>query len=92
MTDGQKIEAHKIADHYGLENQALQTVEECSELIVAIMNKRRDKGTVDDIVDEIADVEIMCEQMRYAFDCSGQVDERIKQKLERQHYRIEVGA
>lgn len=92
MTDLQKKQAHKIADHYGIENQALQTVEECSELIVAIMNKRRDKGTVDDIVDEIADVEIMCEQMRYAYNCTDKVDERIKQKLERQKYRMEVGA
>lgn len=69
----------KIADHYGEDAQSLQLAEECAELIQAIIKFRRAKGlgqtTVVDykaalanLIEEIADVELMIEQVKYLLD------------------------
>ena len=67
----------KIADHYGYEIQSSQLVEECAELIQALNKYRRAtlvgqpladhiKAIVlENLVEEIADVEIMLEQVKY---------------------------
>lgn len=54
-----------IADHYGLENQLRQLAEECSELAVEANHSAR-KGSISvRLIMEIADVEIMLDQVRY---------------------------
>lgn len=66
------------AKYYGYEAQSNQLVEECAELIQAVNKYRRavarlgepvveDKKAValDNLVEEIADVEIMIEQVKY---------------------------
>lgn len=71
-------ELKKIADHYGYEVQSNQLIEECAELIQAISKYRRAttgagepladyKSTLvlDNLIEEIADVEIMLEQIKY---------------------------
>lgn len=50
----------RIADNYGLENQELKLIEEMAELTQAII-----KGNYDHICEEMCDVEIMLEQVRY---------------------------
>lgn len=64
------------------------TIEECGELIVALAKYGRDNNgsTVNDIVDELADVQIMINQMKLIF---GGVEARIKTKLERLKKRLE---
>lgn len=47
--------------------QAAMVVEECSELTNAICKFRRGRVGNDDIITEIADVIIMCEQLSYYF-------------------------
>lgn len=61
------------AEHYGYEAQSLQLVEECAELIQAVSKYRRVAAKGEDeklialgnLIEEIADVEIMLEQIKY---------------------------
>lgn len=52
---------------YGFPAQAAMVVEECSELTNAICKFRRGRVGEDDIITEIADVIIMCEQLSNYF-------------------------
>ena len=60
----------KAIDTYGIEEQLLQTVEECAELIQAINKWRRSKDrestkdAVEHLAEETADVIIMLEQIK----------------------------
>ncbi len=56
-------------------------IEECSELIQAISHKHR--GREHNIAEEIADVEIMLEQLKIINNCREEVAEIHKQKIER---------
>ena len=49
---------------WGVVSQVNMAIEECSELIMAICHSRRDRATLIDVAEEIADVEIMCGQLR----------------------------
>ena len=53
----------KIADHYGIDSQLNILQEELSELIQAVSKFRR--GDPSHILEEIADVEIMLDQVKY---------------------------
>lgn len=61
----------KIAEYYGYAVQSSQLVEECAELIQAINKYRRAENPEEyreyfkNIIEEIADVEIMIEQVKY---------------------------
>lgn len=61
---------NKAIDTYGVEEQMLQTVEECAELIQAVNKWRRAAGienikeAVEHLAEETADSIIMLEQMR----------------------------
>ena len=72
----------KALNNWGIDAQSLKLVEECSELINAICKHRLNRISFEDVAEEIADVEIMCEQLKYVF--GEQLIERIKQeKLDR---------
>ena len=61
FTDDEINTMQTALDQWGLNAQVGQTVEECAELIVALqkhINRTPKSGTVEDITDEIADVEI----------------------------------
>lgn len=79
-----------IIDTYGTKVQEDIAIEECSELIKAICKNRRNPPdeTRKGIIDEIADVEIMLEQLKIIHSCSREVEERINYKIERQIDRI----
>ena len=69
-------------DKWGLAAQAGQTVEECAELIVALQkqfNRTPAPETQEDIVDEMADVEMMLAQMRLAFNIS---DDEFRKRID----------
>lgn len=53
---------------FGISAQVDMAIEEMSELIQALSKFKRDKGHIDNIQEEIADVEIMLEQMKMVFD------------------------
>ena len=74
-------EIYKAAiNHFGWTSQTDMAVEECAELILALQHFVRGKASIEDVVNEIADVEIMCGQLRLLF--LG-VDEAKKKKLKR---------
>lgn len=86
----------KIANHYGVQKQCIQSMEECGELIQAIAKVQRSSGQ-DDIIraknhlyEEIADVNIMIEQLKYLLQLSGiRINNEMNNKLDRQIERIE---
>lgn len=91
MTKQQKEDIKQIANHYGLRSQEDVAIEECSELIKAILKRRRRIGEVADIIDELADVEIMCKQLECLYGCEAKVEAKIDFKIARQRARMETG-
>lgn len=80
----------KIIKHYGTEKQLDMVVEECAELIQAISKfKRKGVECVDNLIEEIADVEIMLTQLKLIFNCKCEVAHIFNEKIKRQLERIE---
>lgn len=79
-----------IINSYGTKSQEDVAIEEMAELQKAILKHRRYTGdeTRAEIIDEIADVEIMIEQLKIIFSCKKEVESRIDYKIERQIKRI----
>lgn len=71
---------------FGENSQENVAIEECSELIQAICHKHR--GRKENIAEEIADVEIMLEQLKMINNCYKEVAEIHNQKIERLYQRI----
>lgn len=90
------------AKYYGYEAQSNQLTEECAELIQAVSKYRRavaglgepvteDKKTValENLIEEIADVEIMLEQVKYLLQIPAEELEAVKlYKVKRTRERI----
>jgi len=73
-------------DQWGVKAQVGQTVEECAELIVALQKYViRKKATTEDILDEIADVEMMLAQMRLVL---GIDDDTLRKRIEYKFARL----
>lgn len=75
------IEIFKRAiEFYGAEHQENMCIEECAELIQTINKKHR--GEAHNIPEEIADVEIMLEQLKIINCCRADVEKiRVKKLL-----------
>ena len=85
-TENDKVK--KIADHYGIEKQLHQLAEECSELAVEASHSAR-KGVTVKIIEEMADVLLMIEQVVYLSGIAiDDIDECIRFKIDRQLKRI----
>lgn len=54
----------RAVDFYGSILQMLMLVEECGEMVVAISHYRRGKLSQAQLAEHVADLEIMCSQMR----------------------------
>lgn len=90
----------RIADHYGYDSQARQTIEELSELTQAICKHSRAVSGVREpgicvcpereaVIEEMADVIIMMWQMEYFLWITGdEVEDIIYTKIERQLERM----
>jgi len=74
-------------DQWGLNAQVGQTIEECAELIVVLQKyiNRTDRPGVDEILDEIADVEMMLAQMRLIL---GIDDDALRKRIEDKFERL----
>lgn len=80
----------KVIDVWGAKAQTLVVLEEMAELQKEILkNINRDKDNIAEIIDEVADVEIMLEQLKYIYQIENQVAERIPVKLEKVAKRLE---
>ena len=94
----------EMAKHYGYESQSRQLIEEMAELTVAInklwrVEKFCDRKNIMDvkgfsyletkeIIEEIADVEIMLSQIKYLLGCQDEVEHEKERKILRQLERI----
>lgn len=99
-------EIHKIADYYGYEAQSRQLIEEMAELTKALNKLWRYENACfngdvyklkHDIIEEIADVEICLEYVKYLLGCddsSQQIEadvEKVKKfKVERELERMSI--
>ncbi len=86
MKDNQKELCHQIAAYYGLMSQSLKAVEEMSELSVELVKyANNENGDLDRILEELADVCIMTEQLRFlmGLNIDGIISRKIKRQLER---------
>ena len=78
-----------IANFYGKESQVLIAIEEMSELTKELCKYFRRYDRRNEIIEEIADAEIMIEQLKCLFDIHTEVSNEIDYKLERQLRRID---
>ena len=82
----------QITFYFGEKNQLIKAIEEMSELqkelCKVVLTPNLTIKPTDEIIDELADVEIMCAQLRHIFGISEQVDERKIFKIERLKKRI----
>ena len=79
-----------IIDSYGTKMQEDIAIEELAELQKAVLKHRRyrSKETEQEIIDEIADVEIMLEQLKIIYSCHSDVEKRVEYKIDREIKRI----
>ena len=87
MTDAEIIAA--AVERYGAPKQLDQLCEECAEVIVAVSHMRRGRIAPADIIEELADVEIMLDQMKLIFP-EGEWAAHREAKLERLKNRLEA--
>lgn len=80
----------EIARHYGKDNQLIQAMEEASELITAISHyRRRRKGSRRELLEEMADVQIMLRQLQIIVGAGSEELEEIgHRKLRREIERM----
>ena len=79
-----------IINTYGTKNQEDIAIEELSELQKAILKYRRNSSGKrrKKVIDEIADVSVMLEQLKIIYSCHKEVAERVDYKIDRQIKRI----
>ena len=75
---------------FGAEAQILMVMEEMAELQKELCKNIRGKANVANIAEEIADVQIMLEQMTLLYDCEHAVQANREYKLMRLESRIEA--
>lgn len=77
-------------DTFGVSSQIDMAVEECSELVDALMKYNRGRVGVQEVVTEIADVQIMCAQLEIIFGGSSKIVEMERmRKMDRLRQRLE---
>ena len=74
---------------WGREAQFKLAMEECAELIVAI-NKLDRTGKVEPVIEEMADVVMMIEQLKRMLFCYDRFEIAYKEKIKRLAKRLEV--
>ena len=72
----------EISNQWDFNKQAMMVAEECGELVVALSHYTRGRGHSVEVIEELADVSIMIEQMVYRFGDELFEDFK-KRKLER---------
>ncbi len=83
----------KAIIEWGEAAQVRMAIEECSELITVLAKQGRNRNgsTTDDVLGEMADVEIMLEQLKIIFDYESSIlnTSTFKQKKEAKLARLE---
>ena len=79
----------RALDTYGSLPQIVMVFEEVSELQKELCKYLRGRGSFEHIAEEIADVEIMLEQMKMLFCCTDDVRNERRCKVERLKERLD---
>lgn len=88
FSDGEIALMKKVLEKWGAASQIGVAVEECAELIVALqkyVNRAPKPDTADNVLSEIADVEIMLAQLRVLLDID---DETLRNRMEEKLGRL----
>ena len=75
-------------DRFGKVNQITVAIEELSELQKELCKVLRGNMNIENVVEEIADVEIMIEQLRIMFNADRDIDKVKAQKIDRLKCRM----
>lgn len=73
----------------GINLQKLVAIEEMAELMKEIVKDFRGENNQEQIIEEIADVEIMIQQLSLIYNCTFEVVEMRRKKIERLKKRLE---
>ena len=75
---------------WGRNPQINMVIEECSELIKAIMKYKREKTqeTLESIIEEAADVQIMLFQLAYILGIEKEINAKFHEKVEKLKIRV----
>ena len=60
---------------FGLDLQVDMVIEEMAELIVAINHHKRNKCGLNDVIEEMADVDITLNQLKIMYNCEAKFEE-----------------
>ena len=74
--------AHRILTHFGWEHQKMKMVEEMAELATEFARSQDGRSTLDKQREELADVIILAEQMRFSLG-PDEVDAKVEEKIGR---------
>lgn len=89
MTEEEIKLYNKVLNKYGIEPQCLVAMEELAELAKEVSKCARRVGNIENLTEEIADVYIMIDQMKNAFDVKDSAIESWRNfKLDRLNKRI----
>ena len=84
MKHSNRINLYKNLFERNKEKQLIVALEELSELQKEITKNLRKKSNIDNLIEEIADVQIIIEQLKYYFNIPEEsVNEVMEYKLER---------
>lgn len=85
-----KFVYRRALELYGRENQLIVANEELGELSKEVCKDLRGIGDLNNLIEEIADVRIMVEQLEMIFDVHDEAEKRIVEKLERLTHRMDA--
>ena len=84
MNKEQEIAIYKEAiELFGTLSQKIMVIEEMSELAKELCKELRDRGNIENIAEELADVEITLAQIKMIYDIENMVEEHKDFKLKR---------
>jgi len=83
MNDYMIMVCKEAVDKWGVDVQNQVLTEELAELIVEISHLVRGRGSLDKVAEEIADVEIMLQQIKYSYKLQNAVYDWHYKKLKR---------
>ena len=92
MNQARREELQKIINTYGKKLQLIQAVEELSELQKAVCKylKNPDLNEINNLTEEMADVQVMLDQLKIIFDNEKEVECNIEFKIKRTHQRAGI--
>ena len=77
----------KLIGKFGCDHQIIVGIEELAELQKELTKQLRGNGNINHIISEIADVEIMIEQLKIIFNCKKEVENTKNYKIYRTQKR-----